>query len=137
EAGSEAPPASASDLVDVKLPEMGESVTEGTVLEWLKQVGDEVEMNEGLVEISTDKVDAEVPSPVAGTIAEMLVEPDQIVAPGTVLCRIAPVAAGARMPAGEPGLDEGERAPAQAPQPRPAEAGNGAANATPVAARIA
>ena len=136
-AKEEAPAAAPSELVDVTLPEMGESVSEGTVLEWLKKVGDEVEVDEGLVEISTDKVDAEVPSPVAGTIAEILVEPDQTVTPGTVLCRIAPVAAGARMPAGEPGLDEGERAPAQAPQPRPAEAGNGAANATPVAARIA
>src|SRR5205085_3203871 len=113
EAGSEAPPASASDLVDVKLPEMGESVTEGTVLEWLKQVGDEVEMNEGLVEISTDKVDAEVPSPVAGTIAEILVEPDQIVTPGTVLCRIASGAA-SMMPAGEPGLETAAREPVPA-----------------------
>jgi len=55
------------------LPEMGESVTEGTVLEWLKQVGDPVELEEGIVEVSTDKVDTEVPSPAAGTLAEILV----------------------------------------------------------------
>ena len=50
------------------MPAMGESVTEGTVLEWLKQVGDAVEADEPLVEVSTDKVDAEVPAPAAGTL---------------------------------------------------------------------
>ena len=76
-------------LVDVRVPEMGESVSEGTVLEWLKKVGDHVEVDDGLVEISTDKVDAELPSPVAGTLAEILVQPDEVVAVGTVVCRIA------------------------------------------------
>src|SRR4051794_13396488 len=82
-------PAGEPELVDVTLPAMGESVTEGTVLDWLKQVGDHVEPEEGLVEISTDKVDAEVPSPVAGTVAEILAEPDSVVSVGSVLCRIA------------------------------------------------
>src|SRR5438552_2491462 len=127
----------AGTTVQITMPEMGESVTEGTILEWLKAEGDPVEADEGIVEVSTDKVDTEIPAPASGILAKILVGPDQTVPPGTVLCRIAPVAAGARMPAGEPGLDEGERAPAQAPQTRPAEAGNGAANATPVAARIA
>src|SRR5437763_317722 len=136
-AGNGAPPEASPTpaLVDVTLPEMGESVTEGTVLEWLKQAGEDVEVDEGLVEISTDKVDAEVPSPVAGTIAEILVEPDDTVTPGTVLCRIAP-SSKRRTPAGEPGLDEKTREPAVA-EPRPATGGNGAADATPVAARTA
>ena len=56
------------EVVDVAVPEMGESVSEGTVLEWLVKVGDTVERDQGLVEISTDKVDAELPSPVAGTV---------------------------------------------------------------------
>ena len=55
---------------------MGDSVAEGTVLEWRVQVGDPVAVDEPLVEISTDKVDAELPSPVAGTVAEILAEPD-------------------------------------------------------------
>ncbi|MBV9213101.1 MAG: 2-oxo acid dehydrogenase subunit E2, partial [Actinobacteria bacterium] len=126
----------APSLVDVTLPEMGESVTEGTVLEWLKQVGEEVEADEGLVEISTDKVDAEVPAPVPGTLTEILVQPDDTVTPGTVLCRLAP-AASERTPAGEPAAAQPERGRVVA-EPRPApDGGNGAANATPVAARIA
>src|SRR2546423_4643602 len=125
------------ELVDVTLPEIGESVAEGTVLEWLKQVGDDVQLDDGLVEISTDKVDAEVPAPVAGTLAEILVQPDDTVTPGTVLCRIAPRAP-ARTPPGETGadLEQRERASAE-PRPAPAGDGNGAANATPVAVRIA
>src|SRR5204862_2298023 len=110
EEATPAPPTT-GELVDVSVPEMGESVTEGTVLEWLKQVGDSVEVNEGLVEISTDKVDAELPSPVAGTVAEILVQPDETVTTGTVVCRIAPGAA--------PAPREERAEPAQ-PGPRPA-----------------
>ena len=55
----------------VEMPELGESVTEGTVTTWLKQVGDTVELDEPIVEVSTDKVDSEVPSPVAGFLAEI------------------------------------------------------------------
>src|SRR5438067_5014617 len=94
-------PSSQSELVDVEFPQMGDSVTEGTVLEWLKQVGDPVEVEEGLVEISTDKVDAEVPSPIAGTLAEILVQADETVPTGTVLCRIA-AGPGAAAPAPKP-----------------------------------
>src|SRR5690606_23625997 len=67
EAAPEAPaaaPAASGDATDVTLPELGESVTEGTVTRWLKQVGDTIEVDEPLLEISTDKVDTEVPSPV-------------------------------------------------------------------------
>ena len=70
------------------MPQMGESVTEGTVLEWRKQVGDRVEAEEPLVEISTDKVDAEVPAPAAGTLAKILAEPDSLVQVGAVLGEI-------------------------------------------------
>ena len=58
----------------VNLPALGESVTEGTVTRWLKQVGDEVAVDEPLLEVSTDKVDTEVPSPVAGVVEQILVE---------------------------------------------------------------
>ena len=92
-APDEAPAAAISrdggEVVDVAFPEMGDSVAEGTVLEWRVKPGDAVAVDDPLVEISTDKVDAEVPSPVAGTIAEILVQADETVAVGSVLCRIA------------------------------------------------
>ena len=106
-------------LIDVTLPQMGESVAEGTVLEWLKSVGDSVETDETVVEVSTDKVDAEVPAPAAGTIAEILVEVDETVGVGTVLCRIA---------AGDP-----DEATTQAPAPAPPAPAEPQANAEPAA----
>ena len=69
----------------VNLPALGESVTEGTVTRWLKEVGDEVAVDEPLVEVSTDKVDTEVPSPVAGVIEKILVEEDEDVEVGAPL----------------------------------------------------
>jgi 2-oxoglutarate dehydrogenase E2 component (dihydrolipoamide succinyltransferase) len=69
----------------VKLPELGESVTEGTVTRWLKQVGESVEVDEPLLEVSTDKVDTEIPSPVAGTLLEIRVEEDETVEVGAEL----------------------------------------------------
>ena len=66
----------------VNLPALGESVTEGTVTRWLKAVGDEVAVDEPLVEVSTDKVDTEIPSPVAGTLLEILAEEDDTVEVG-------------------------------------------------------
>ncbi|MDO5719112.1 MAG: 2-oxoglutarate dehydrogenase, E2 component, dihydrolipoamide succinyltransferase [Actinomycetaceae bacterium] len=72
----------------VKMPALGESVTEGTVTSWLKQVGDTVEVDEPIVEVATDKVDSEVPSPIAGTITKILVEEDETVEVGTDLCLI-------------------------------------------------
>src|SRR6478609_1263016 len=75
--------------VQVTLPQMGESVTEGTVLEWRKQEGDRIEADEILVEVSTDKVDAEVPSPISGTIAKIHAAEGETVEVGAVLAEIA------------------------------------------------
>src|SRR6266498_1344059 len=74
--------------VQVTLPQMGESVTEGTVLEWHKQEGERVEADEVLVEISTDKVDAEVPAPASGTVAKILAAEGDTVSVGAVLAEI-------------------------------------------------
>src|SRR5512133_262604 len=71
------------------MPQMGVSVSEGTIVEWRKQVGDWVEYEEPIVDISTDKIDTEVPSPAAGRVAEILVEPGATVDVGTVLARLA------------------------------------------------
>ena len=69
--------------VDVIMPQMGESIAEGTLSKWLKKVGDEVKRDEPIFEISTDKVDAEIPSPTAGVLAEVSVTEGQTVAVGT------------------------------------------------------
>src|SRR5205809_66818 len=84
--------------VQVTMPAMGESVTEGTVLEWHKQEGDPVDLDEVLVEISTDKVDAEVPAPTAGTVVKVLVGEGDTVAVGQPLSGM-PASAGAATPA--------------------------------------
>ncbi|MGA9714258.1 MAG: biotin/lipoyl-containing protein, partial [Aeromicrobium sp.] len=73
---------------EVTLPALGESVTEGTVTQWLKSVGDTVEVDEPLLEISTDKVDTEIPSPVAGTLLEIKADEDETVEVGAVLALI-------------------------------------------------
>ena len=73
---------------DVELPQLGESVTEGTVTAWLVEVGDTVEVDQPLFELSSDKIDTEVPSPAAGTITEILVDVDETVEVGTVVARI-------------------------------------------------
>jgi multifunctional 2-oxoglutarate metabolism enzyme len=130
-----ADPEPSGDLVDVEFPQMGDSVTEGTVLEWLKQPGDPVAVEEGLVEISTDKVDAEVPSPVAGTLSEILVQADETVPTGTLLCRIA--AGDGAAPPGTRHPTPDTRSPAPDTRHPAPSAGNGLENATPVAARMA
>jgi 2-oxoglutarate dehydrogenase E2 component (dihydrolipoamide succinyltransferase) len=76
------------ERVEVQMPKMGESVMEGTVIEWAKSVGDKVEEDETLLEISTDKVDTEVPSPQAGTLAEILVEEGETIEVGQTICII-------------------------------------------------
>jgi 2-oxoglutarate dehydrogenase E1 component len=117
------------ELVDVAIPSMGESVSEGTLLEWLVKVGDSVQEQQGLAEVSTDKIDAELPSPVAGIVTELLAAPDDTVRVGQVVARISPMAVTATPQNG--GAHQPEAKPAAAP------AGNGDVNATPVAARIA
>src|SRR5665648_396511 len=104
---------------DVRMPALGESVTEGTVTRWLKQVGDTVAVDEPLLEISTDKVDTEVPSPVAGTILELVVAEDETVAVGMTLARIGS------------GADAGQDRPAPAAAPESAAAESPAPEAPP------
>jgi 2-oxoglutarate dehydrogenase E2 component (dihydrolipoamide succinyltransferase) len=100
----------------VLMPELGESVTEGTVTRWLKKVGDTVEVDEPLVEVSTDKVDTEIPSPVAGTLISITAEEDVTVAVGGELARIGTGATTAPpKPAPEPPAP-----PAAPPEPKPA-----------------
>lgn len=127
----------------VSLPALGESVTEGTVTRWLKNVGDRVEVDEPLLEVSTDKVDTEIPSPVAGVIEEILVQEDETVEVGTALVKIGDgssdsgssdagssdessneAAAEAEAPEAEPSTEQESETPAPEPtEPEPAPAG--------------
>jgi pyruvate dehydrogenase E2 component (dihydrolipoamide acetyltransferase) len=134
---------------DVVMPQMGVSVSEGTVTKWLKQEGEHIEADEPLLEISTDKVDTEVPSPASGTLTQILVLEGETVEVGTPLARIggaagapAPEAPAAPEPvAAEPVATEPEpqapvaAAPAPVPVQQPTE--NGKAFVSPVVARIA
>ena len=99
---------------EVNLPALGESVTEGTVTRWLKQVGDSVEVDEPLLEVSTDKVDTEIPSPVAGTLLEVKVSEDETVEVGAEL---AVIGDGSAAPA-EDSQPEPEPEPAPEPEPK-------------------
>jgi 2-oxoglutarate dehydrogenase E2 component (dihydrolipoamide succinyltransferase) len=150
---------STGTAVDVVMPQMGVSVSEGTVTKWNKQVGEHVDADETILEISTDKVDTEVPSPASGVVSEILVPEGETVAVGTVLARIGGEGGGAAPPASteappEPATqvaadaseqaasDVAEPTPAQqrdeAPgAPAPAPTGNGKAFVSPVVARIA
>ena len=80
-------------MIDVVMPQMGESIVEGTLTKWLKKPGDHVERDEPLFEISTDKVDTEIPSPASGTLAEVLVNEGQTVGINSVVGRISDGAA--------------------------------------------
>jgi 2-oxoglutarate dehydrogenase dihydrolipoamide succinyltransferase (E2 component) len=146
--------------VDVVMPQMGVSVSEGTVTKWLKNAGDNVEADEPLLEISTDKVDTEVPSPGSGVLREILVQEGETVEVGTVLARIGGDGGGGEAPPAEetPSLppepatqpaadevsasaDEGVREAPPEPE-APAPAGNGRSDdghafVSPVVARIA
>jgi pyruvate dehydrogenase E2 component (dihydrolipoamide acetyltransferase) len=103
-------------MIDVVMPQMGESIVEGTLTKWLKKKGDHVERDEPLFEISTDKVDTEIPAPVAGVLSEVLVEEGKTVAISTVVGKIDEAGAGAQPaaaaataapgPAVEPGLEQ-------------------------------
>jgi pyruvate dehydrogenase E2 component (dihydrolipoamide acetyltransferase) len=108
-----AAPAASSEGTAVKMPALGESVTEGTVTRWLKQVGDPVEVDEPLLEVSTDKVDTEIPSPVAGTLLEIKVPEDESADVGADLAIIG--VAGAA-PAAAPAPTQAAPAQAEAPK---------------------
>jgi pyruvate/2-oxoglutarate dehydrogenase complex dihydrolipoamide acyltransferase (E2) component len=144
---------STDTLVDVVMPQMGVSVSEGTIVEWRKQVGDWVEYEEPIVDISTDKIDTEVPSPAAGRVAEIVVEPGTTVDVGTVLARLATDAkpgqahasegngAAASVPAGEAAAAKGET-PAEStatpsPEPGTATPDDAPRRYSPVVQRIA
>lgn len=101
--------------VEIKMPALGESVTEGTVTTWLKSVGDTVELDEPILEVSTDKVDTEVPSPAAGVLEQILVQEDEEVSVGTVLGLIGD-GSGAAAPAA-PAAAAAPAAPAPAAAP--------------------
>ncbi len=103
----------------VLMPELGESVAEGTVTRWLKKVGDSVQVDEPLVEVSTDKVDTEIPSPVAGVLVSITAEEDATVPVGGELARIGTGSdAGAPSAPTPPPAPESEPKPEPAPQPR-------------------
>jgi 2-oxoglutarate dehydrogenase E2 component (dihydrolipoamide succinyltransferase) len=115
-ASAPAPAASdAADATSIVMPTLGESVTEGTVTRWLKKVGDSVEVDEPLVEVSTDKVDTEIPSPIAGVLLSITADEDDVVSIGGELAKIG-AAGSAPAPAPAPEAP----APAAAPTPPPA-----------------
>src|SRR6266536_2153718 len=101
----------------IKMPELGESITEGTITRWLKQEGDHVETDEPLFEVSTDKVDTEVPSPVAGVLSSIKVHEDETVPVGTELAEIEPADATAGAASGD-----GQATPRAEAPPEPTEA---------------
>ena len=122
------------ETITLTMPEMGESVTEGTVLEWHKQEGDAVEEGETVVEVSTDKVDAEVPAPASGTIAKILKQPDETVKVGEALAEISASGAAPAQPAAAP--SGGRRGRRRRPRRRADGDGDGH-RASPVARRVA
>ncbi len=123
-------------MIDVEMPQMGESIVEGTLTKWLKKPGDKVERDEPLFEISTDKVDTEIPSPAAGTLAEILVEEGKTVGINTVVGRISDGSAAAapsaskQAPAPQPAQTAPQAAPSAPPSapPPPAAQSDGAAH---------
>src|SRR4051812_5486503 len=133
QADGDGQPATGGEVVDIVTPAGGESVTEGTILEWSVKVGDAVEDGQAVVEISTDKVDMELPAPMAGTITEILAAEGDTVTVGQVIARMQ-VGAGAAKPKAEPsgnGAAAAEAAPPRAPA-MPDDA-----KGSPVAARVA
>jgi 2-oxoglutarate dehydrogenase E2 component (dihydrolipoamide succinyltransferase) len=105
------------NLVDVTMPQMGVSVAEGTVVAWNVEVGDRIEAEQTICEISTDKIDTEVPAPVAGIVAEILVDVDTTVDVGVVLARIATADRAAPAVDDEAAVPEAAASPAAAPAP--------------------
>src|SRR5438876_6503563 len=125
---------------DVMMPQMGESIAEGTVVRWIKQVGDKVDRDEPLFEISTDKVDAEVPSPAAGVVSEIRVKEGETVPVNSVVAVIgtAGEAAAAPQPTSTPSVSAPSNRPAAVPPqaaPAPPKASpQGDGNSAPASA---
>ena len=116
--------------VDVIMPQMGESIAEGTLSRWLKKVGDEIKRDEPIFEISTDKVDAEIPAPTAGVLAEIIVHEGTTVPVNAIVARIetekgaslAPAAAPVAAPGAAPAAVPAPAAAASVPSPAPVAA---------------
>ena len=123
---------STGTVIDIVTPEAGESVSEGTILEWHVEAGEKVQPDQTVVEISTDKVDAEVPAPVGGTVVELLVDVGQTVTVGQVLARLSADAGGAASADGEAVSEPSAVQAPEGPQPSDDEG-----RASPVARRIA
>ena len=116
-------PAAASSAgagTEVAMPQMGESITEGTLTKWLKNIGDTVARDEPIFEISTDKVDAEIPSPIAGTLTEIKVKEGETVQVGTIVAMIGTPGGAAAAPAGKPAASTPAPAAAAASPEKPA-----------------
>jgi 2-oxoglutarate dehydrogenase E2 component (dihydrolipoamide succinyltransferase) len=133
-----APPASSGPGTEVPMPQMGESITEGTLTKWLKKVGDTVQRDEPIFEISTDKVDAEIPSPIAGTLTEIKVQEGQTVSVGSI---VAVIGGASATPAAAPAKPA---APAAAPTtaapvatPAPAASSTEGLRSSPLVRKIA
>ena len=122
-------------LVDVTMPQMGVSVAEGTVVAWRVEVGDPIEADATIAEISTDKIDTEVPAPASGVVTEILVPVESTVSVGTVLARIATGASQPQSLDGESAVPARTETPS--PSPSPLRAGNGHRRYSPVVQRIA
>jgi len=125
--------------VSVSMPQLGESVTEGTVTRWLKKEGERVEVDEPLLEVSTDKVDTEIPSPASGILRGITVDEDETVAVGAQLAVIDDGASGDAAPAAEDSADSASAeaaAPAQAEKSQPPAAQSGAAQPEPAPAAV-
>jgi pyruvate dehydrogenase E2 component (dihydrolipoamide acetyltransferase) len=135
-----APAPSAGPATDVLMPQMGESITEGTITKWLKKVGDSVQRDEPLFEISTDKVDAEIPSPAAGTLTDIKVAEGKTVTINTVVAVIGGAGQAAAAPAAPAAAPAPAKAAAPAPTPAPAPVAPAAAEglrSSPLVRKIA
>ena len=119
------------------MPQMGESIAEGTVSKWLKRVGDPVERDEPILEISTDKVDAEIPSPESGTLVEVRIEEGETVEVGTVMAYIDTEAGAAVTSTPAEAPVAGEDAPPVAPEGVDPDGGSTGASAKSMGTRIA
>ena len=109
-------------MIDVVMPQMGESIVEATLTRWLKKPGDPVKRDEPLFEISTDKVDSEIPSPASGTLSAVLVEEGKVVAVNAIVARIDDGGASSPAPAAPKVAAPAAAPPASAPPPAPAAA---------------